>query len=170
MTATFASKSIPAAIVLFLSSSLAHAQSVDVAAAAKTEAGFNAAEAVLWRQHRLLEIQKKVDESRRDAEASVAQDNALLSGLPVGNLPPPAATAPPVPAAPATPPPPEFPFRLASVWGIEGKYQVVIQSGQMRQMVTLGSALPGGWTLVGVDAGGIRMRKGSQIKTMAFGE
>lgn len=146
------------------------AQRIDATAAAKSEASFNAAEDALWRQHRLLQIQKQVEDARKASEPDLP-DDALLArlggatALPAGAVAVQSAPAPP----PGPPAEPAMPFRLASIWGIEGKYQVFIQTGQMRQLVALGAPLPGGWTLVGVEAGSIRVRKGNVVKTMALG-
>lgn len=146
---------------------------VDVVAASRSEAAYNQAEEVLWRQHRLLDIQDTVNEKRKALEAKSAADDDVLARLPVpvamptgaagaagGALP----SAAPGPAAPA------LPFRLASIWGVEGKYQVFIQTNGMRQLVTLGSQLPGGWSLVGIEASSIRIRKGAVVKSVALGE
>lgn len=118
----------------------------------------------LWRAR--AEIAKYKAEVKRSEESVL---NPGAGGAPAGGGVPGVSLLGPVPAAGVAERMPrqaaEAP-RLVSLRAFDGQFNAVVEVNGRTVPVVAGDALDGGWKVVGIDDGGVKLANGKRVRTL----
>lgn len=139
-------------------------------------------EAALTRRLRLSEMRAKIAENESKAAGKsgaaapvmpVSGDSVNMPPVPISRSPQPTSNAPvQAPRRPSTDAGQgagNLPFRLVSIWGVEGSFRAEVVSRGLRVTVGTGDSLPDGWKVNQIARTGIQISRGRERRTLTVG-